>query len=46
MGLEFEYIERQSPLDEDEKEGLKIKTISTRSELDEFEQKNIETAVS
>jgi Fic-DOC domain mobile mystery protein B len=45
MGLEFEYIEGQSPLDEDEKEGLIIRTISTRSELDEFEQKNIETAV-
>ena len=45
MGLEFEYIEGQSPLDEDEKEGLIIKTISTRGELDEFEQKNIETAV-
>jgi Fic-DOC domain mobile mystery protein B len=45
MGLEFEYIEGQSPLDEDEKEGLIVKTISTRGELDEFEQKNIETAV-
>lgn len=45
MGLEFEYIEGQSPLDEDEKEGLIIKTISTRGELDEFEQRNIELAV-
>lgn len=45
MGLEFEYIEGQSPLDEDEKEGLIIKTISTRGELDEFEQSNIESAV-
>jgi len=45
MGLEFEYIKGQSPLDEDEREGLIIKTISTRGELDEFEQKNIESAV-
>jgi Fic-DOC domain mobile mystery protein B len=45
MGLAFEYIEGQSPLDEDEKEGLIIKTISTRGELDEFEQRNIELAV-
>jgi Fic-DOC domain mobile mystery protein B len=45
MGLEFEYIEGQSPLDEDEKEGLIVKTISTRGELDEFEQRNIESAV-
>jgi len=45
MGLELEYIEGQTPIDEDEKEGLKIKTISTRGELDEFEQKNIEKAI-
>ncbi|MEI8004564.1 MAG: mobile mystery protein B [Bacteroidota bacterium] len=45
MGLELEYIEGQTPIDEDEKEGLKIRTISTRAELDEFEQKNIEMAI-
>lgn len=45
MGLSLEYIEGQSPLDEDEKEGLLIKTISTRGELDEFEQANIQQAV-
>jgi len=45
MGLELAYFEGQSPLDEDEKEGLIIKTISTRGELDEFEQRNIELAV-
>ncbi|MFZ4572194.1 MAG: mobile mystery protein B [Bacteroidales bacterium] len=45
MGLELEYIEGQTPIDEDEKEGLRIKTISTRGELDEFEQKNIEQAL-
>jgi Fic-DOC domain mobile mystery protein B len=45
MGLEFEYIPGQTPLDEDEKEGLKIHTITTRNELDEFEQLNIQKAV-
>jgi len=45
MGLELEYINGQTPLDEDEKEGLKIPTITTRKELDEFEQLNIEKAV-
>ena len=44
MGLELNYINGQTPLDEDEKEGLLIKTISTRGELDEFEQLNIEEA--
>ena len=46
MGLALNYIDGQTPLDEDEKEGLLIKTISTRGELDEFEQKNIEDALS
>ncbi len=45
MGLDLTYIDGQTPIDEDEKEGLLIKTISTRSELDEFEQYNIEKAV-
>ena len=45
MGLEIEYIEGQTPLDEDEKEGLLIKSITTRGELDEFEQFNIEKAI-
>lgn len=44
MGLDLNYINGQTPLDEDEKEGLLIKTITTRSELDEFEQLNIEEA--
>ena len=30
---------------EDEKEGLLIKSITTRDELDEFEQQNIEKAM-
>lgn len=45
MGLNLEYINGQTPLDEDEKEGLLIPTIATREELDEFEQHNIEEAM-
>ena len=45
MGLELKYSDGQTPLDEEEKEGLKIKSITTKSELDEFEQANIEKAV-
>ncbi len=45
MGLELNYQEGQTPLDENEKEGLKIKSITTQKELDEFEQLNIERVV-
>ncbi len=45
MGLELEYEYGQTPLSEEEKEGLLIKTVSTKGELDEFEQNNIEDAV-
>jgi Fic-DOC domain mobile mystery protein B len=45
MGLKFEYKNGQTSLDEQEKEGLKIKSITTQGELDEFEQLNIEKAV-
>jgi Fic-DOC domain mobile mystery protein B len=45
MGLNLSYIEGQTPIDEDEKIGLKIKTISTKNELDEWEQLNIEEAI-
>jgi len=45
MGLDLIYNDGQTPLDEDEKEGLLIKSIATRGELDEFEQKNIEDAI-
>ena len=45
MGLNLEYLDGQTPLDGDENDGLLIKTISTRGELDEFEQLNIEKAV-
>ena len=45
MGLGFDYKDGQTPLDEEEKEGLKMKSITTQGELDEFEQLNIEKAV-
>ena len=45
MGLDFKYIDGQTPLSEEEKEGLLIKSITTRGELDELEQLNIENAV-
>jgi len=45
MGLVLEYILGQTPIDEEEKEGLRIETISTKGELDEFEQLNIEEAL-
>jgi Fic-DOC domain mobile mystery protein B len=45
MGLNLVYINGQTPLDEEETEGLRIGTISTREELDEFEQYNIEKAI-
>jgi Fic-DOC domain mobile mystery protein B len=45
MGLDLYYIDGQTPLDEEEKDGLLIPTIATRIELDEFEQQNIEQAV-
>jgi hypothetical protein len=45
MGLNINYIEGQTQLDEDEKEGLLLKSITTREELDEFEQQNIEKAI-
>ena len=34
MGLDLEYIDGQTPIDEEEKEGLRIETISTKEELD------------
>jgi len=45
MGLKIRYAEGQTPLDEQELEGLRVLTISTRAELDEFEQQNIEQAI-
>jgi Fic-DOC domain mobile mystery protein B len=45
MGLNLDFIDGQTPLEEDEKDGLLIQTIATRGELDEFEQLNIEEAM-
>jgi Fic-DOC domain mobile mystery protein B len=45
MGLALEYIDGQTPIDEEEKYGLLIETIATKAELDEFEQQNIEEAL-
>ena len=39
-----EYPFGATPLDPDEMEGLKIKSVSTRAELDRLEQANIEDA--
>ncbi|MCJ7554461.1 MAG: mobile mystery protein B [Ignavibacteriaceae bacterium] len=44
MGLDLDYTDGQTPLDEDEKEDLLIPTITTRGELDEFEQLGVEKA--
>ena len=40
MGLEIYYVDGQTPLSEEELEGLTIPSITTREELDEFEQFN------
>ena len=45
MGLDLDYIAGQTPIDEDEKQGLLVQTITVKAELDEFEQQNIENAV-
>lgn len=41
----LDYIYGETPLEEEEKEGLKIASVSTKAGLDEFEQKNVEEAV-
>ncbi len=46
MELNLDYTDGQTPIDQDEKSGLKIKSISTMGELNEFEQQNIEEAIS
>jgi fido (protein-threonine AMPylation protein) len=45
MELDLEYTDGQTPLGEEEKDGLLIPTVTTRGELDEFEQQNIERAI-
>jgi len=44
MGLDLDYNDGQTPLDEDEKDGLLIPTITSRGDLDEFEQLGVEKA--
>jgi fido (protein-threonine AMPylation protein) len=38
----MEYPDGATPLDPDEMEGLRFKHVSTRGELDELEQANIQ----
>lgn len=45
MGLKLEYHEGQTPLDETEKGGLRIASVTTHAELDELEQLNLEKAL-
>jgi len=45
MGLNLDYEDGQTPLEDEEREGLLISTVTTRGELDEFEQLNIEEAL-
>ncbi|HQT92062.1 MAG TPA: mobile mystery protein B, partial [Candidatus Kryptobacter bacterium] len=45
MGLDLDFSEGQTPLDEDERDGLLIRTITTSGELNEFEQLGVEKAV-
>ena len=45
MGLILNYQDGQTPLDPDQIDGLKIKTIATQKQLNEFEQANINEAL-
>ena len=45
MGLALDYIWGQTPLDEDEVDGIVPSSITTKGELNEFEQQNIEEAI-
>lgn len=45
MTVVMEYPEGATPLDPDEMEGLRFKHITTRGELDELEQVNIESGL-
>jgi fido (protein-threonine AMPylation protein) len=45
MGLALDNTAGQTPLEEEEKDGLLIPTVVTRSDLDKFEQQNIEQAI-
>ena len=43
--MDLKYDEGQTPIDEDEKEGLLLPSVTTRGELNEVEQRNIEEAI-
>lgn len=45
MGLADEWKDGQTPLSDEEKEGLLLSTIATHGELNEFEQHQIEQAM-
>lgn len=45
MALEIIYGEGQTPISEEERTGLKVKSLSLQQELDEYEQLNIEKAI-
>lgn len=45
MELNWNYDQGETPLDEDEKEGLKLKNLLTKADLDLAEQKSIELAI-
>ncbi len=42
--MKFEYPEGATPLEPEELEGLRLKHITTRGELDRWEQENIQDA--
>ncbi|MEO0733066.1 MAG: mobile mystery protein B [Bacteroidota bacterium] len=43
--MTYEFKEGQTPIDESERAGLKVKVITTQQELDRLEQRNIEQAL-
>lgn len=45
MGLNLIYEDGQTPLSEEEKDGLLIHSVTTKAELDEVEQRNVEEAI-
>jgi len=45
MGLNYDFDKGQTPLEDDESEGLIVRTITTREELDQMEQLHIEKTI-
>lgn len=43
--MQFDYLPGATPLDPEEIDGLKLRHITTRSELDRWEQENIQEAI-